>query len=72
MGGNCSGVGQTSGPMPLVNGVSCSRLARLKPDGWLDRTFQPSFLSMREFGQKRIRVYSASPRERDLVGYLKS
>jgi len=58
--------------MPLVNGVSCSRLARLNPDGWLDRTFQPPFLSMREFGQKRIRVYSGSPREMETVGYLKS
>jgi hypothetical protein len=39
-----------------VNGVNCPHLARLNPDGSLDRTFQPPFLPQIELSRKRMRV----------------
>jgi hypothetical protein len=37
-----------------VNGTPCEHIARLNPDGSLDRSFQPPFLSLKEFGRKRF------------------
>jgi RNA polymerase sigma factor (sigma-70 family) len=39
-----------------VNGVNCPHLARLNPDGSLDRTFQPPFMPLKELSRKRMRV----------------
>jgi RNA polymerase sigma factor (sigma-70 family) len=45
-----------------VNGTFCPRIARLHPDGSLDQTFRPPFLSMQEFQRKRflLRVLPAA------------
>jgi hypothetical protein len=37
-----------------VNGTPCEHIARLNPDGSLDKTFQTPFLSLKEFGRKRF------------------
>ena len=46
-----------------VNGIARQHLARLNPDGSLDRTFTPPFVSSQEFYRKRmLRVQHLTPK----------